>query len=161
MAQLDILIEDTRWSQADLSALSERACDAVFAALGVPPTFEVSILGCDDTRILELNGSFRDKPAATNVLSWPTTELRADEDGAAPLDPDPSVPELGDIAISYDTCALEAQTQGKPFEHHVTHLMAHGLLHLLGYDHERAQDAALMENLETQILAKLNIPDPY
>jgi len=98
MVQLDILIEDTRWSQADLSALSERACDAVFAALGVPPTFEVSILGCDDTRIIELNGSF--------------------------LEPDPSVPELGDIAISYDTCALEAQTQGKSFEHHVTHLIS-------------------------------------
>jgi len=161
MAQLDILIEDPRWSQPDLGALSQRAFSAVFDLLGLSPCFEVSILGCDDARIGELNGTFRDKDTATNVLSWPSMERAADKDGAAPLDPDPRFPELGDIAISYDTCVREAQAQGKSLEHHVTHLMTHGLLHLLGYDHERAQDAALMEGLETQILANLNIPDPY
>lgn len=161
MAQLDTLIEDTRWSQVGLEALAGRTCEAVFAALALAPEFEVSLMGCDDTRICELNGSFRDKPNPTNVLSWPAMERAAARDGEAPAPPDPRFLELGDIAVAYDTCLREAQAQGKPFEHHVTHLIAHGLLHLLGYDHERAQDAALMEALETQILAKLGIPDPY
>jgi probable rRNA maturation factor len=161
MAELDILIEDKRWSLAGLDPMAQRACDAVFAALGLASEFEVSLMGCDDARICELNGSFRDKPTPTNVLSWPSVERAADRDGDAPDAPDLSDPELGDIAIAYDTCAREAQAQGKPFEDHVTHLIAHGVLHLLGYDHERAQDAALMEGLETQILAKLGIPDPY
>lgn len=161
MAQLETLIEDTRWTQAGLDTLAQRACDAVLNALDLSPAFEISLMGCDDARICELNGSFRDKPTPTNVLSWPAEERTAAQDGGTPLPPDPSEPELGDIAIAYDTCVREAEAQGKPFEHHVTHLIAHGVLHLLGYDHERAQDAALMETLETQILANLGVPDPY
>ena len=69
--------------------------------------------------------------------------------------------ELGDIAISYDTCAREAAEAGKPFDFHVIHLIVHGTLHLLGYDHERDGDATLMEGLEVEILGKLDIPDPY
>ncbi len=161
MAQLEILIEDARWTQAGLESLAQRACDAVLAALELSQDFEISLLGCDDARICELNGSFRDKPTPTNVLSWPSGERAAPNDGGTPVAPDLGDPELGDIAIAYDTCAREADAQDKPLERHVTHLIAHGVLHLLGYDHERAQDAALMEGLETQILAKLGIPDPY
>ncbi len=161
MAQLEILIEDARWTQAGLETLAQRACDAVLAALELSQDFEISLMGCDDARICELNGSFRDKPTPTNVLSWPSDERAAPSDGGTPAAPDLGDPELGDIAIAYDTCAREADAQDKPLEHHVTHLIAHGVLHLLGYDHERAQDAALMEGLETQILAKLGIPDPY
>ena len=69
--------------------------------------------------------------------------------------------ELGDIAISYDTCAREAADAGIPFDHHVTHLIVHGTLHLLGFDHVRDADGTLMEGFESEILGKLDIPDPY
>ena len=69
--------------------------------------------------------------------------------------------ELGDIAISYDTCHAEAEAAGRPMADHVTHLIVHGLLHLLGYDHERDGDATLMERLEVEILGKLGLDDPY
>ena len=73
----------------------------------------------------------------------------------------PQTAELGDIAISYDTCAAEAAAQGKPFADHVTHLIVHAILHLAGYDHEADADAATMEDAERSILAGLGIPDPY
>ena len=79
-----------------------------------------------------------------------------------PLPPKlPMDAELGDIAISYDTCAREAAQAGTPIDHHVTHLIVHATLHLLGFDHVRDADATLMEGFETEILGKLDIPDPY
>ena len=161
MAKLETLIEDTRWTKAGLDTLAQRACDAVLSALDLSPAFEISLMGCDDARICELNGSFRDKPTPTNVLSWPSEDRAAAQDGGTPTPPDPSDPELGDIAIAYDTCAREAEAQGKPFEHHVTHLIVHGVLHLLGYDHIRDPDATLMEETERQLLGTLGIDDPY
>ena len=69
--------------------------------------------------------------------------------------------ELGDVAISYETCAREAAEAGKSLPDHATHLLVHGTLHLLGFDHERDQDATLMEGMETEILGKMGIADPY
>ena len=124
----------------------------------------MSVLGCDDTRIATLNATFRDKPTPTNVLSWPDADLAPDTPGDPPhspsADPDGTV-SLGDIAIAYDTCAREAADQGKPFSAHVTHLIVHGTLHLLGYDHIRDLDATRMETVEVEILGKLGLPDPY
>ncbi|MEM9871609.1 MAG: rRNA maturation RNase YbeY [Pseudomonadota bacterium] len=161
--EIDILIEDDRWVQAGLTVLAETALGAVLDDQGLSGA-EISLLACDDARITALNADFRDKPSPTNVLSWPETDLAPDADGAAPAapqpDPDGTLP-LGDIAIAYDTCAREAGAQGKPFAHHVTHLLVHGTLHLLGYDHLRPQDAARMEALEVKILGKLGVPDPY
>jgi len=80
----------------------------------------------------------------------------------APAGPDPTgVIELGDIAIAYDTCAGEAAAAGRPMADHVTHLLVHGTLHLLGFDHERDADATLMEGLEVEILGNMGIADPY
>lgn len=163
---VEILYEDARWEAAELQALATAASDAVFTRLALDPAAcEVSLLACDDGRIAELNAAFRDKPAATNVLSWPAEDLAADEDGARPAAPDTApagLPlELGDIALAWETCAREAREQGKTFNDHVTHLVVHGLLHLLGYDHIRPKDAALMEGLEVEILAKLGVSDPY
>jgi probable rRNA maturation factor len=127
--------------------------------------FEIAVLACDDARITELNADFRDKPTATNVLSWPSEERGAQEDGGVPERPEVSFvgmpEELGDIAISYDTCLREAEAAGKPVADHVTHLMVHGVLHLLGYDHIRDLDATLMEGIESVILGKMGLPDPY
>ena len=158
---LDILIEDDRW--ANLPTLAARACDAALDGVGLDASaFSISLLACDDTRIAALNADFRQKGTATNVLSWPSDERGALADGEMPAPPQlPMDAELGDIAISYDTCAREAAETGTPFDHHVTHLLVHGTLHLLGFDHIRDRDAALMEGLEIEILGKLDISDPY
>ena len=163
---VDTVIEDDRWEAFGLDALADRAIRAALAELGLAPEgFTLCLMGCDDARILELNGDFRGKAKPTNVLSWPSDERGASGEGGRPEAPEPGDeddPEsLGDIAISYDTCAREAAEAGKPLADHVTHLVVHGLLHLLGYDHVREGDAALMEGTEVRILARLGLSDPY
>lgn len=165
-ALVDVVIEDARWNEDHLSPLAEQAARATLMHLGLAPEgFEIACLACDDARIAALNTEFRGKPTPTNVLSWPAWDLSAEDDGGAPdlpEDGNPDDPEaLGDIALSYDTCAVEAAEQGKPFDAHLTHLIVHSVLHLLGYDHIRDKDAALMEETEVQILAQLGVADPY
>jgi probable rRNA maturation factor len=166
MDLVDTVIEDARWEAFGLSSLAERAATSVLAGVGLAAEgFSVSVMGCDDARIAALNADFRGKPQPTNVLSWPSEERGAEFVGEAPELPEPgeaSDPEsLGDIAIAWDTCAREAEEQGKPMADHVTHLLVHGVLHLLGYDHVEDEDAALMEGLEVRILATLGVSDPY
>ncbi|PPB82362.1 putative rRNA maturation factor [Albidovulum inexpectatum] len=163
---VDTVIEDARWETLGLPDLAERVARIALAELGLPEAgVEISLLGCDDARIAQLNADFRGKPRPTNVLSWPAEERGAEEEGAlpAPIAPDPfgMGVELGDIAIAWDTCAREAAEQGKTMQDHVTHLLVHGLLHLLGYDHVRDGDAELMESTEVRILAKMGIANPY
>ncbi len=162
---VDVVFEDARWEEAGLEALAEAAARAVLSHLGVDADAEIALLACDDTRIAELNAEFRAKGQATNVLSWPSDERAANIPGAHPDAPEPDFPdaplELGDIAIAYDTCAREAIAQNKDFSTHVTHLLVHGTLHLLGYDHIDEKDAALMEGLEVEILGKMSISNPY
>jgi probable rRNA maturation factor len=160
------VIEDTRWEAVDLPALAERACGAGLRHLGHDAgRYEVSVLACDDARIQGLNAQFRARDKPTNVLSWPAWDLSAETPGGMPEAPEPGTPDdpeaLGDIALSYDTCAREAVEQDKTFGDHLTHLVVHSLLHLLGYDHETDEDADLMEKTEVDILAHLGIADPY
>jgi probable rRNA maturation factor len=159
---VDIIIEDERWAGLGLEALADAAAAAALRHLGLAPEdWEIALLACDDVRIADLNRDFRDKPTPTNVLSWPSEERGADIAGARPDLPEGPDTELGDIAIAWDTCVREAEAAGKPMQDHVTHLLVHGVLHLLGYDHIRDQDATLMEGLETEILGKMGLPDPY
>lgn len=167
---VDIVFEDPRWEAFGLPALAERAVRATFVYLGFGPEgdafagHEISCLACDDARIATLNEDFRGKATPTNVLSWPAEELGAEEEGALPEAPDldgPFSEGLGDIAIAYETCAREAEEQGKPMPEHVTHLMIHATLHLLGYDHIREGDAELMERSEIAILASMGLGNPY
>ncbi len=158
---VDVLIEDARWEALGLDALAAKAVPAVLRHLGLEPSeWEVTVMGCDDARIAELNGTFRDKSQATNVLSWPSEERGAEVPGTAPLLP-AGDPELGDIALAYETCQREAAEQKKPVSQHILHLIVHAVLHLLGYDHERDGDGDLMESVEIAILAELGVPDPY
>ncbi|MCF1708620.1 rRNA maturation RNase YbeY [Tabrizicola sp. J26] len=163
---VDTVIEDPRWEAIDLPARAEAAARAAFAELGLRPEgFTLCVMGCDDARIAELNGEFRQKGKPTNVLSWPSEERGADEPGLRPDVPDPGEPddpeELGDIAIAWETCEREAVEQGKPMAAHVTHLVVHAVLHLLGYDHIDEADAELMEATEIAALARLGVADPY
>lgn len=164
---VDCLTEDHRWDLLGLGDLAETAAGAVLSRLGLDSgAYEISLLGCNDSRIAELNADFRGKPQPTNVLSWPSGERGARVAGAMPALPPAAQPagfpvELGDIAIAYDTCASEAEAAGRPLRDHVLHLMIHGTLHLLGFDHERDADAALMEGIETEVLGKLGVADPY
>ena len=163
---VEVLIEDARWKATHLEEMARGATAATLAQIGLSPAdFSISLLGCDDARISALNGDFRQKARPTNVLSWPAREARRAKAGAAPELPvhTPGTPpqELGDIAISYDTCAREAREAGKPLAAHVRHLIVHATLHLLGYDHILEQDAHLMEDLERATLASMGDPDPY
>lgn len=160
----DTVIEDARWQAAGLPDLAERAARAALGHLGMDPAaFGISLLGCDDARIAALNGDFRDRPQPTNVLSWPGAERGVAVAGGRPDLPDPHGPdaELGDIAIAWETCAAEARAAGLAIHDHVTHLIVHATLHLLGYDHQREADAVLMERTEVRILETLGVSDPY
>ena len=163
---VETLTEDARWQAFGLGELAETAARAVLSDQALPDSgFLVSLLGCSDARIAVLNADFRGKPQPTNVLSWPAEERGAAQDGGAPGRPRPGgaeMPEeLGDIAIAWETCEREAAEQRRPMGDHVMHLLVHGMLHLLGYDHLRDGDAALMEAAEIRILAKLGLANPY
>ena len=149
---VDVAVESPRWK--DLGGAEDLATTAVRATLAhekakLAPGSEVSLLLCDDAAIRDLNHQWRGQDKPTNVLSFPA----ADEPGAMPL--------LGDIAIAFETLVREATEEDKPLAAHFCHLVVHGLLHLLGYDHENEFEAEVMEGHERAILAELGIEDPY
>ena len=165
---VDLVVEEPRWERAlpDLDATATRAAELALEAAGLSPDgFAVVLLACDDERIAALNGEFRGKKRPTNVLSWPAFPLTAEAAGASPARPPAAesggrVP-LGDLAIALQTVEREATSRRLPLKNHTLHLILHGCLHLLGYDHDRPEDAELMEGLERRALAGVGIPDPY
>ncbi|MSP43668.1 MAG: rRNA maturation RNase YbeY [Alphaproteobacteria bacterium] len=112
--------------------------------------FEISIVLADDAFVRELNRTWRNRDQPTNVLSFPAE----DEDDHGPR-------LLGDVVLAYETIEREALASGTPMLDHVTHLVIHGTLHLLGFDHKTEQEAGEMEALEATLLARLDIADPY
>ena len=116
---------------------------------------ELAVMLTDDAGIQTLNRNWRGIDKPTNVLSFPALPPTGPRGG------DNAPRMLGDIAISYETTRNEADDEQKPFDHHLSHLAVHGFLHLIGYDHEKDDDAEAMEALEQEILAQLGIPDPY
>ncbi|MFD1343654.1 rRNA maturation RNase YbeY [Litorisediminicola beolgyonensis] len=160
----ETVLEGPDWEGTGLAEIAERAAQAALRGAGVDPEgYEIAVLGCSDARIATLNAEFRKKPRPTNVLSWPAWDLAPEQPGAAPDLPPPADEDeaLGDIALAFGVCTAEALAAGLSFDDHVTHLVVHGTLHLLGYDHETDADALRMEALETKILAGLGIADPY
>ena len=152
---IEVELEDAAWAAA-LPTAEALTVETALAALTCAPDGglacgSVTILLTDDATVRDLNARFRDKDYATNVLSFP----------AAPL-PGFSGPQpLGDLALAYGVCAAEAATQGKTLANHLRHLVAHGVLHLLGHDHADDDEAEAMETLERKILAGLGVADPY
>jgi probable rRNA maturation factor len=137
----------------EIERLARDTARAAIAAAGsAPGAAELSLVFSDDDEIRDLNRRWRHQDKPTNVLSFP----------AADATPAPGAPLiLGDVVLALDTVAREAEAQGKPLADHVRHLIVHGVLHLLGHDHEAAGEAERMEALECQILAPFGVPDPY
>ena len=151
--EAEISIENGNWG--DVSSLIEKCFEAVTSIKEINPKGGIiSFLFCDDEAIQALNKEYRGKEKATNVLSFPS-ELDYPEDI-----PD-LTPLIGDIAIAYETCVKEASDLQIDFESHLTHLIIHGILHLLGYDHIEDAEAEQMEQLERDLLAKMGLDDPY
>lgn len=145
---IDIEVEDPAWTAAlpEVEALARQAAEAVLAHEDRAGE-GVTILLADDEAVAELNQQFRGKAGPTNVLSFPAAENPEQH--------------LGDIALASGVCLREAEAQGKSLAHHLQHLVAHGVFHLLGYDHMTDAEAEVMEGLERVILSGLGAPDPY
>lgn len=142
---IEVEIEADDWTVAlpDVEAMVERAAGAALGAV----QGNVVVLLTDNEAVRDLNARFRDKDRPTNVLSFPAPESAA--------------PHLGDIVLAFGVCAAEAEAQGKALADHLSHLVVHGVLHLLGRDHEDDAEAEAMEAEEREILAGIGVADPY
>jgi probable rRNA maturation factor len=149
-----IRLAEPRWRGeiAVVRSLCRRAARSALAAAGRGLCGEITIMLADDATLHALNREFRRKDRPTNVLAFP-----AAGPGPAPQGDQP----LGDVVIAFETVAGEARAQGKPLSHHLAHLVVHGILHLLGYIHDRKADARRMEAVEIAALAAIGVPDPY
>jgi probable rRNA maturation factor len=147
---IDVQIQSPLWDAEPAAAQTVRAAIVAAAAL-VPAEGEISVLLTDDAGVRDLNRTWRGLDQPTNVLSFPAAKPVNRPGGAL----------LGDIAVAYETLAREAAADAKPFGHHLAHLVVHGFLHLLGYDHQTDSQADAMEGLERAALARLDIADPY
>jgi len=166
MTDVDISILEPAWEDAspNCDAIVQSAvtaalelCPVAQKLIGNGVEMEISIVLAHDALVQELNREYRDKDKPTNVLSF--AQLDGDDGWAEPTGPGPCA--LGDLILAYETVEREAREENKPFEHHLTHLVIHGILHLLGYDHIDDDEAEEMESLEIQILKRLSITDPY
>lgn len=142
---IEVEIEADAWLSAlpEAEAVAMRAAEAALGAV----EGDVVVLLTDDRTVRDLNDRFREKDRPTNVLSFPATESAA--------------PHLGDLVLAFGVCREEAAAQGKTLADHLSHLVVHGVLHLLGRDHEAEAEAEAMEAEERTILAALGVPDPY
>lgn len=150
---IDIEVRTDAWRDAvdDPAAVCEAAAASAYGSVDDAPAPAVlSILLSDDDEIAELNRVFRDKSGATNVLSFPAGDAY----------PDGTVM-LGDIAVAFETVRDEAARDGRAVGDHLAHMVVHGVLHLLGLDHQTDAEAEAMETLETAVLKTLGIADPY
>jgi probable rRNA maturation factor len=154
MTAIDLQRHSPLWRAVPgAAAAARRAAKAAVAGSGVAvhPAAQIAVALADDAMVRAANRDFRAKDRPTNVLAFP----------AVPPARIAAAPFLGDVIVAYETTAAEAEAEGRPLAHHLSHLVAHGVLHLLGYDHMTSAEAELMERCETLILASLGLPDPY
>lgn len=152
-AAIDIRIDAPDWRSAvaNVRTVVRRAARATIAATPVGAELEISVTLTDDAAMRRLNSEWRGKNKATNVLSFPFSDLP----------PQGAPRHLGDVILALETMQREAREQRKTLADHLSHLVVHGVLHLLGFDHERAAEARAMEGREIAILAALGVADPY
>ncbi len=150
---IDLTVDAPAWVEAvrDAENVVLRAAQAAYRSAGSGEQAELSLVLADDRRVRDLNKEWRGKDGPTNVLSFPTGDEGAP--GRAR--------HLGDVILALETVLGEAESFGKPVGHHLAHLTVHGVLHLLGFDHQAPEQAATMERLEARILDGLGVADPY
>ena len=161
---IDVAISSEGWPAGGLDALADKSVKHTVAAtvhaelITTLVPIEISIRLTTDTEVHNLNRQYRHQDKPTNVLSFPMVQpdlidtISNTDDGEVLL---------GDIVLAYETCAREAQDRGVSLEDHATHLIVHGVLHLLGYDHMTDADAVAMEAIEQSVMATLGLHDPY
>ncbi|MCW5724565.1 MAG: rRNA maturation RNase YbeY [Maricaulaceae bacterium] len=148
MNAVETSVADDGWAAlGDLQALAEEAFAAARAEIPAPRDGRVCVLFASDAGIAELNATHRGKSGPTNVLSFPAHASAAGW--------------LGDIALALGVCRAEAEARGISLRDHARHLLAHGFLHLQGYDHRHEDEAEAMESAERRALARLGVADPY
>ncbi len=149
--EIDIALEDRNWAKAltDIGSLAHKAVQAACLHIKARPFSELSLAFMSDRQVQTLNHKYRGQDKPTNVLSF-TGESGS---GFAPL--------LGDIVLGYETVSAETKQRGISLEHHVSHLLIHGFLHLQGYDHQTPTEALAMEKIEIAALGDLGIANPY
>ena len=169
-AIINITFEEKKWLKIDLKKISKKAFRSTFKILKNSKNFnslEVSILACNDQIIKNYNKKFRGNNKATNVLSWPRIEniyyndIRLKKDISFLINKQESTLDIGDIAISYDTCFREAMKLNICFEEHVIHMLIHSCLHLLGFGHNKLSEFKIMKDLEIKSLKECGINNPY
>ena len=170
MIKLDINLDKAsdKWKRAFplMQGKIEQAATYAFMHAKKPSAFkrrafEINIILTDDTNVKTLNKNYRGKNKPTNVLSFPQINMHKFRRTSLDMFPTRNSIPLGDIVLAFQTIRAECLKQDKSLENHVIHLIVHGTLHLLGYDHMRARDAKTMEKLECDILESLGYPDPY
>ena len=154
VSSVEVAVPCSAWLEAcpEAAAIAAAAARAALATGTKASRFVVDVTLTDDAEQQQLNRTYRGKDAPTNVLAFPQAATAPPAD--API-------LLGDVVLAFETVCFEAVEQQKPFADHLSHLVVHGVLHLLGFDHEKAADAAAMEAREIKILAGLGVPDPY
>ena len=145
---------------ASAQTIAMAAAVAALASAGPPNSVELGVRLTSDAEMRDLSREYRGRDTATNVLSFALAAENSSPDLGLPQPADAPIL-LGDIVAAYETCASEAEDQAKSLADHLHHMVVHGVLHLLGYDHETEDEAAQMEALERDILARLGVPDPY
>ena len=158
---IDITINDERWHSCgfDVNTALTVVARHIYDIIDIPDyATELSVVLCDDIFIQRLNKEYRGKDKPTNVLSFPQLGDDAMDSSSPEMAMESS---LGDIIVSYDTIAHEAEDQQKTLEDHFKHMCVHGMLHLLGYDHIDNDEAEEMESLEVEILSLMGIKNPY
>ena len=155
----EFVSEYSGWDVEKLNKIAEKVSEATNTKLRLPKCASVAVLLCNNAKIQRLNKDFRASDKATNILSWPIENLRAASSGQLP---NLAInPQLGDLAMAYEVCFSESRLGQIPFRDHLAHLLLHGTLHLLGYDHMEDTDALIMEAIEIEVLAKMCISNPY
>ena len=165
---IEVMVQAEGWPELGWQALAERVVDAALVAsaaaplLTAPATVEIAIRLTNDAEVKSLNRDYRGKDVPTNVLSFPMLDegelVDLVANGVSDYGPETL---LGDIILAHETCAREALEKNIPLADHAAHLIVHGTLHLLGYDHVGDAEALEMETIERQVMAALGLHDPY
>lgn len=158
--EIDVLRETGTWP-GPAEEWVRRAAEHAYVVAGPSEEAELCIVLADDAFVRKLNKAYRGKDKPTNVLSFPVSAMPVAAGGEPMWGADGRMMLLGDVVLAVETIAHEAEDQGKDFAHHLSHLVVHGVLHLLGHDHEVNVEAEEMEALERDILEDLDIADPY